>query len=57
MSPKSCIINSIKLLKVNNMPKINSIEKMTDNKYLNMYRYKVESEKGHKGDYFVASRA
>ena len=39
------------------MPKINSIEKMTDNKYLNMYRYKVESEKGHKGDYFVASRA
>ena len=39
------------------MPKINSIEKMTDNRYLNMYRYKVESEKGHKGDYFVASRA
>ena len=39
------------------MPKINKIEKMTDNRYLNMYRYKVENEKGHKGDYFVASRA
>ena len=39
------------------MPKIRNIEKMTDNKYLNMYKYEVESEKGHKGNYYVASRA
>ncbi len=39
------------------MGKINHIEKKTDNRYLNFYDLDVENGKGHKGTYYLASRA
>ncbi len=39
------------------MGKINQIEQKTANRFLNFYELSVENEKGHRGRYFVASRA
>lgn len=39
------------------MPKVEKIEKTTDQKFLNMYTFHVENRVGRKSDYFVASRA
>lgn len=39
------------------MPKIEKIEKTTDQRFLNMYTFKVENRVGRKSSYFVASRA
>lgn len=39
------------------MPKIDKIEKTTDQRFLNMYTFKVENRVGRKSSYFVASRS
>ncbi len=39
------------------MPKIEKIEKTTDQRFLNMYTFKVENRVGRKSSYFVASRS
>lgn len=39
------------------MPKIEKIEKTTDQRFLNMYTFQVENRVGRKSSYFVASRA
>ncbi len=39
------------------MGKINQIEQKSQTRYLNFYELSVENTKGHKGKYFVASRA
>lgn len=39
------------------MATINSVEKLTDNRFVNLYNVKGENSKGHHSSYFVASRA
>lgn len=39
------------------MPKIEKIEKTTNQRFLNMYTFQVENRVGRKSSYFVASRA
>lgn len=39
------------------MPKIEKIEKTTEQRFLNMYTFQVENRVGRKSSYFVASRA
>ena len=38
------------------MAKINSVEQLTENRFVNLFNVKGENDKGHKSNYFVASR-
>ena len=42
---------------MNNTPKINGANKLTDNKFLNMYELDVQHRNGVEAKYYVASRA
>lgn len=38
------------------MATINSVEQLTENRFVNLFHVKGENDKGHKSNYFVASR-